>query len=61
MASLGADQRALEATGVAEAVFGVKPTLSADLKSKQLNVDALLRHEGEISAPPGRALEAVAP
>ena len=52
VASFGADQRALEATGAARAEFGDKPSLRVDLKSKQLNVDALLRREGEVSAPP---------
>ena len=58
-ASFGPDQRALEATGAAEAAFGAAPSLTLDLKAKQLNVDALLRREGEVSAPPARALDAL--
>ena len=59
-ASFGAESRALTATGRVEAALGPNPTLKAELKAKQLNIDGLLRREGEDSAPPPRALAALA-
>ena len=53
--SLGPELRALEATGTAKATFSGAPEVSLDLTSKQLNVDALLRAQGEDSAAPSRA------
>jgi hypothetical protein len=53
--SFGPELRALEATGSASATFSGAPEFSLDLTSKQLNVDALLREEGEDSAAPSKA------
>jgi hypothetical protein len=58
-ASFGPDARALEASGEASADFAGSPVFSADLQSKQLNFDALLRREGEEAAPPARLLRAL--
>jgi hypothetical protein len=57
--SLGADARALEASGEASADFAPTPAFSASLQSKQLNFDILLRREGEEAAPPSRLLDAL--
>jgi uncharacterized protein involved in outer membrane biogenesis len=55
----GPDERALEATGTARLEMGSLARLSADLKAKQLNVDALLREKGKDSVSPARALAAL--
>ena len=57
--NVGPEARALEATGEASAEFVGNPVLSANLQSKQLNLDALLRREGEEAAPPARLLSAL--
>ena len=59
-ARLGPEERALEATGSARLDFGAPASLSADLKAKQLDVDALLRGKNEDSVSPSRALTALA-
>ncbi|MGD1035882.1 MAG: AsmA family protein [Roseiarcus sp.] len=56
----GPEERALEASGTARLEIGPLARLSADLKAKQLNVDALLREKGEDSVSPARALAALA-
>ena len=56
----GPDERALEASGAARLEMGPLERLSADLKAKQLNVDALLREKGEDLVSPARALAALA-
>ena len=56
----GPDERALEASGAARLEMGPLARLSADLKAKQLNVDALLREKDEDSVSPARALAALA-
>jgi uncharacterized protein involved in outer membrane biogenesis len=56
---LGEDERALIATGSAKAEFGAKPALTLNLASKKLDLDAMLRRQGETSVPPARALEIV--
>lgn len=60
VARLGPDERALEASGTAKLEIGPSSRLSADLEAKQLNLDALLRGEGEESISPARALGALA-
>ena len=57
--NVGPEARALEASGAASAEFVGNPVLSANLQSKQLNLDALLRREGEEAAPPARLLSAL--
>ena len=54
---LGREDRALAANGSAQALFGATPRLSVDVAAKQLNLDALLRAEGEDSASPAQAYE----
>jgi len=54
---LGPEERALEVGGAAEADFGGDLVLDAQLSAKQLNIDSLLRRQGEDSAPPGRLLD----
>ncbi|MGA2793127.1 MAG: hypothetical protein ABSE69_06265, partial [Roseiarcus sp.] len=54
---LGREDRALVANGSAQAVFGATPRASVVLTAKQLNLDALLRAEGEDSASPAQAYE----
>ena len=56
---VGQEDRALTADGEAQAEFGAKPHLNLVLASKQLNFDTLLRVEGEDSASPARAYEAL--
>ena len=56
VARVGPDERALEVTGAAKLRLGPSPNLSAELQAKQLNVDALLRKDGEDSVAPARAL-----
>ena len=56
----GPDERALEARGAARLEMGPTARLSADIKAKQLNVDALLREKGEDLVSPARALAALA-
>ena len=53
--SFGPELRALEATGSVNATFAGEPNFDIDLSAKQLNVDALLRREGEDATPPSRA------
>src|ERR1700678_1978338 len=53
----GPDERALEVGGAAQADFGGDYVLDAQLSAKQLNIDSLLRREGEESAPPARLLD----
>lgn len=54
-ASVGPETRALDATGRLTATLGAgAPQIEASLSAKQLNIDALLRREGEASAPPER-------
>ncbi len=60
VARFGPDERALEAGGAARLDIGPSTRLSADLKAKQLNVDALLREKGEDSVSPARAFAALA-
>ena len=54
---LGPEERALQVGGAAQADFSDGVVLSAQLSAKQLNIDSLLRREGEPSAPPARLLE----
>lgn len=54
---LGPEERALEVGGTAQADFGGDYVLDAQLSAKQLNIDSLLRREGEDSAPPARLLD----
>lgn len=56
---LGPEERALAAEGSAQAEFGAKPRASVVLSAKQFNLDALLRAQGEDSASPGQAFEAL--
>ncbi|MFZ1963515.1 MAG: hypothetical protein WAU78_08625, partial [Roseiarcus sp.] len=56
----GPEERALEARGTARLEVGSLARLSADLKAKQLDLDALLREKGEDSIAPARALAALA-
>jgi len=56
----GPDERALEASGAARLEMGPLTHLSADIKAKQLNIDALLRGKDEDSVSPARALAALA-
>ena len=60
VARFGPEERALEANGTAKLEIGPSARLSADLAAKQLNLDALLRGEGEESVSPARALAALA-
>ena len=53
----GEEQRALIATGSANATFREKPALSINLASKKLDLDAMLRRQDEGSAAPARALD----
>ena len=57
---MGPEERALEATGSARLDFGAPASFSADLRAKQLDVDALLRGKNEDSVSPSRALTALA-
>jgi hypothetical protein len=54
---LGQDERALDVGGAAQADFGGDFVLDAQLSAKQLNIDSLLRRQGEDSAPPARLLD----
>jgi hypothetical protein len=54
---LGPEERALELGGTVAADFASDVVLDAQLNAKQLNIDSLLRREGEDSAPPARFLE----
>jgi len=56
---LGDDERALIATGSASVELGAKPGLTLSLASKKLDLDAMLRRQGETAVPPARALEFV--
>ncbi len=56
----GPEERALEASGAARLEMRPLARLTADLKAKQLNVDALLRERGQDSVSPARALAALA-
>ena len=56
--AMGPEARAVEATGAAEVHWGAAPSFAANLQSKQLNLDSLLRAEGVDSASPAR-MEAV--
>jgi hypothetical protein len=56
----GPEERALEASGTARLEVGPPARFTADLKAKELNIDALLREKGEDSASPARALAALA-
>jgi hypothetical protein len=56
---LGPEERALTAEGSARAEFGATPRASVILSAKQLNFDALLRAQGEDSASPAQAFEAL--
>jgi hypothetical protein len=58
VARFGPDERALEATGAAQLDWGSSANLSLDLTAKQLNIDALLRENGEDAVAPARALAA---
>jgi hypothetical protein len=58
--SLGPELHALEATGAVSATFAATPEIVVGLSAKQLNVDSLLRREGEDAAPPSRAAAALA-
>ena len=55
---LGDGARELQAQGGLSLRLGEQPALNADLKSKTLNFDALLRNKDETSAPPSRAVAA---
>ena len=59
VAHFGPEERALEANGAAELRLGGTPSVSVDLQAKQLNIDALLRKDGEDSVAPIRALAAI--
>src|SRR5271170_323186 len=52
---LGADERAIRATGDATLAFGSPPRLSIEAKAKQANVDSLMRRKGEDGVAPARA------
>jgi hypothetical protein len=54
---LGPDERALEVGGAAQADFSGDFVLDAQLSAKQLNIDSLLRRQGEDAAPPARLLD----
>ena len=56
---LGQEDRALAANGSAQMEFGAPPRASIVLAAKQLNFDTLLRAEGEDSASPAQAYEAL--
>jgi uncharacterized protein involved in outer membrane biogenesis len=58
-ASLGPESRALQAMGTLDADLGEWPSLALDLQSKQLNIDAFLRRDGEEAAPPSRVWTAL--
>ncbi len=58
VARFGPEERALEANGAAALQMGATPSVSMDLQAKQLNIDALLRKDGEDSVAPIRALDA---
>ncbi len=53
----GREDRELAASGSARAEFGPAPRASVTLAAKQLNLDALLRAEGEDSASPAQAYD----
>jgi len=57
---VGPEERALEARGSARMTSGASPRLAVALAAKQLDFDALLRGKDEESAPPARALAALA-
>ena len=54
--SLGQEERAVRAEGDATLVYGSPARLSLTMKSKQANLDSLLRQKDEAGAGPGRAL-----
>jgi hypothetical protein len=56
---LGREDRALAANGSARMAFGPMIRASITLAAKQLNLDALLRDEGQDSVPPGKAYSAL--
>ncbi len=56
---IGDADRALSADGAARAEFGAAPRANLALSAKQLNLDTLLRRDGEDAAPPARAYEAL--
>jgi hypothetical protein len=58
VARFGPDERALEASGAARLELGSPAGLSIDLNAKELNIDALLRENGEDAVAPARALAA---
>jgi uncharacterized protein involved in outer membrane biogenesis len=58
-ARVGPEDRALAASGSAQMAFGATPRLSVALAAKQLNLDALLRAEGEDSAAPAQVFESL--
>jgi uncharacterized protein involved in outer membrane biogenesis len=56
---LGQEDRALAANGSGQMEFGAAPRVSATLAAKQLNFDALLRGQGEDTASPTKAFDAL--
>jgi hypothetical protein len=56
---LGPEDRALAANGSVRAEFGATPQMKIVLEAKQLNLDTLLRVDGEDSATPLQAYEAL--
>jgi hypothetical protein len=57
---LGGEARALQAKGRLALTLGERSGLDAELNAKSLNLDALLRRDKEMSAPPSRAVRAFA-
>ena len=57
---VGPEDRAVAASGAAQVIFGAKPRARVTLTAKQLNLDALLRPQGEDSAAPAEVFESVA-
>ncbi len=54
--TLGPDERAIRADGEATLAYGAPARLSIAFKSKQANVNSLLRHKDEDGVAPARAL-----
>ncbi|HSV00203.1 MAG TPA: AsmA family protein [Roseiarcus sp.] len=57
---LGPEERAIRAEGEARLVFGSPVQISAALKSKQVNLDSLMRRKGEDAVAPARAAALIA-
>ena len=55
----GPEERAISGEGSAALIFGSPARLSLDVKSKQTNVDGLMRRKDENATPPARTLAAL--